>query len=494
MASVAVVGGGLAGLASAKAALEYGLTPTVFERAPRPGGLWRPDGGFVWPTLTTNISRFTCTFSDYSWPASTPDFPSAAAVANYLAGYSRDFGVEPYLRTGCEVVGLEQVGPGWRVFWADDGRQRNQWFDAVVVAAGFFAEPVVPRLPGAFRGPVLHSGDYRGPAQFAQFSAGRVVVAGTAFSGSEIAAELASAGVAVTAVTPRPFWLVPRLVPHPGTGHPVPLDLLARTRAVRAGEPEASPPEQNRRRNRFLADVGGNPGRLHSDFFLDPESTDPPHVVVSDGLAGAIQTGGVTLVRGRVTRLESSAVVLEDGRRIHADAIVWCTGFRPRLPFIPDHVWRVAEYDPADLLLPLLLADGVFPAGVGRMYFVGMYRGPSLGTVELQARWACAMIADDLPPPGAADVARGVAYARRVRRMRSRPQFPYDNGALADRIGRALGVLPSAEEHPGTHAWFWNTPVVPAHYRMIGAHSAPAVAARQIDEAAARLQAGTGHE
>jgi dimethylaniline monooxygenase (N-oxide forming) len=491
MVSVAVVGGGLAGLASAKAALEYGLTPTVFERAPQPGGLWRPGGGFVWPTLTTNVSRFTYAFSDYLWPAGSPDFPSASAVADYLTGYAREFGVEPHLRPGCEVVGLEPVGSGWQVAWEQGGRRWGQWFDAVVVAPGIFAEPVVPTLGGTFGGMVLHSGFYRRPAQF---SNRRVVVAGTAFSGSEIAVELASAGVAVTAVTPRPFWLVPRLVAHPDTGRCVPLDLVTRSRATRAGEPAAPPPEQNRRRNRFLAELGGNPGRFHSDFFLDPDSTDPPHVVVSDGFANAVQTGGVTLVRGRVARVEDSAVVLEDGCRIHTDAVVWCTGFRPRLPFLPDHVRQVTEYDPADLLQPLLLADGVFPVGVGRMYFVGMYRGPYLGTVELQARWASAVIAGDLPQPDAADVARGVAEARRIRKLRPRPQFPYDNVALSDRIGLALGVLPQAGGSPGTHDWFWNSPVVPAHYRMLGPHSAPAVAARQIEEAAARLRAGANHE
>lgn len=77
--------------------------------------------------------------------------------------------------------------------------------------------------------------------------------------------------------------------------------------------------------------------------------------------------------------------------------------------------------------------------------------------------------------------------------MRPRPQFPYDNVALADRIGRTLGVLPPpppADASPRTHDWFWNSPVVPAHYRMLGPHSAPAVAARQIRETAARLRAG----
>jgi dimethylaniline monooxygenase (N-oxide forming) len=498
MATVAVIGAGPAGLASAKAALEYGLTPTVFERAPQPGGLWRP-GGFVRPALATNVSRFTSTFSDHAWPAGTPDFPSAPAVADYLTGYAREFGIEPHLHLGCEVVGLEHEGPGWRVVWENNSRRPGdrfgdqrfeRRFDAVVVASGFFAEPVVPRLPGALDGLVLHSGDYRDAAQF---SGRRVVVVGAAFSGSEIAVELAEAGAAVTAVAPRPRWLLPRCVPSPVAGRPVPHDLFTRIRAARTDAADVEAPERNRRRNRFLDELGGNPGRLGDEFHLDPDSTVPPHVVISDGFTAAVEDGKVALLRGRVARLEHSSAVLGDGRRIPADALVWCTGYRPRLSFLPGWVQRATEYDPADMLQPLLLHDGVFPAEVERLCFVGMYRGPYLGTVELQARWACSVLAGDLPPPGADDVARGIADARRVRLQRPRPQFPYDDMALADRIGRALGVLHPPEAYPDPDGWYWSAPVIPAHYRMAGPRSAPVAAARQIREATARYRGESIH-
>jgi hypothetical protein len=47
-------------------------------------------------------------------------------------------------------------------------------------------------------------------------------------------------------------------------------------------------------------------------------------------------------------------------------------------------------------------------------------------------------------------------------------------------------VLPPAEDAAGTGEWFWNLPVVPAHYRMLGPNRSPEFAQSQIQEAARR--------
>ncbi|SQD97617.1 conserved hypothetical protein [Parafrankia sp. Ea1.12] len=487
MPSVAIVGAGLAGLATAKAAREYDLVPTVFESAPEAGGLWRPRTGSVWPELTTNISRFTCSLSDYPWPAGTPEFPRSAAVAEYLKSYARDFDADRAIRFGCRVTGVERVSGRWRVAFSEGGCARAEVFDALVVATGFFGRPVFPRVSGGFDGLSIHSGAYRGPAEF---RGRRVVVVGMAFSGAEIAAELARDGAAVTAVTPRPFWLVPRRIPL-GGGRRVPLDLYGNTRSARLGPPGAvapPPAERYRRRNQMLSAIGMNPGEIDEALRLDPDSTDPPHVVVSDTVGTEVVEGRLRVVAGRVRRLERSAVVLDDGRRVDADAVIWCTGYRPDLTFLPRTVSRAVEYDPTDIFQPVLLADAVFPQEIPGLSFVGMYRGPYFGVVELQARWVCAVMASAVPSPAPLERARGVGTARETRLARPRPQFPHNDLEQADRIGRILGVLPEPESARDEKNWFWDAPVIPAHYRMMGAHAAPTVARVLIEEARARCQ------
>ncbi|GLC41090.1 hypothetical protein PLESTM_001154700 [Pleodorina starrii] len=272
--SVAVIGGGLAGLSAAKAAVQAGLLPTIFDRRPSIGGMWGDAAGATYASLHTNVSRFTCSFSDFPWPPGSPDFPTAAQVGDYLSAYQRAF-LPPdkcRLRLGCEHAGdpprteqtrtEQQQQLPWVVEWHEaqpspgasaptHGSSHTQHFDFVVVASGFCAAPRIPSIPGldSFPGLLLHSAAYRGPhslrlAAAAAAGAGRrcrrVAVVGAGHSAADIAADIAAAGggtgagggtaaaaapepasdpdasvmpMEVIHVTPRPFWVLPRYLP-----------------------------------------------------------------------------------------------------------------------------------------------------------------------------------------------------------------------------------------------------------------------------------------
>jgi dimethylaniline monooxygenase (N-oxide forming) len=108
------------------------------------------------------------------------------------------------------------------------------------------------------------------------------------------------------------------------------------------------------------------------------------------------------------------------------------------------------------------------------MAFVGMYRGPYFGVMELQARWTCAVLSGQLAPPSLAAQRTGLAQARAVRTRLPRPQFPYaDYVGLADAIALELGVLPDLEE-------LWEDPVIPAQYRLCGPGARPELAWPEI--------------
>ncbi|GIM01998.1 hypothetical protein Vretimale_6699, partial [Volvox reticuliferus] len=110
--TVAIIGCGLSGLAAAKAAIQAGLFPTIFDRRRAAGGMWT-DGSATYDSLHTNVSRFTCSFSDFPWPASAPDFPSALEVGQYLSAYQRTFLTEENcrLQLGYEVLRVAPSSP-----------------------------------------------------------------------------------------------------------------------------------------------------------------------------------------------------------------------------------------------------------------------------------------------------------------------------------------------------------------------------------------------
>lgn len=80
---VAVVGAGVSGLCAVKHCLQQGLRVVALEKAGCAGGLWRP-GGAPWQSLRTNLSRYTCAFSDFDWPEDAPLFPTASELFDFI--------------------------------------------------------------------------------------------------------------------------------------------------------------------------------------------------------------------------------------------------------------------------------------------------------------------------------------------------------------------------------------------------------------------------
>src|SRR5262249_28724912 len=149
-----------------------------------------------------------------------------------------------------------------------------------------------------------------------------------------------------------------------GAHRPVPFDLYSKTRVARLPASGLPMSERYRSRNRLLSTLGRSPGLLDQALAPDADSTDPAHVVICDALAAGIEPENLRVVKGRAAQLDRSAVLLADGRSFPADVIVWGTGYRPELSFLSSQVRQCVEYDPADLLQPLILADSLFPAGV----------------------------------------------------------------------------------------------------------------------------------
>ncbi len=353
-------------------------------------------------------------------------------------------------------------------------------FDAVIVASGIFTAPLVPVLPGSFSGLSMHSSNYRGPDQF---RGRRVAVVGMAFSGAEIAAELASAGIPVTAVVSRPLWIVPRYRIH-ANGALLPWELVAYTRSGRHARSRLASAAANQLLNRCYHELGANPGLLDARLWLDPDSPDPPHVVISDQLPGLVRTGQLTVEPGRAVRLGDDYLRLDTGTDVPCDAIVWCTGYRPGLAALSGKELAALAFAPDDLLQPWLLHQCTFHPDLPGMAFVGLYRGPFFGVIELQARWACAVLSGQLPPPSPERLRAGLEQELAIRRQRPRPQFPHgDYVGLADSIAAELGVLPDVDA-------LWDEPVIPTHYRLRGPGSTPELARREIASLRRRMRSG----
>src|SRR5882757_5595906 len=145
---VAIIGAGVAGLATAKVLSQAGHEVQVFDRTPDVGGVWSRARRY--PGLTTQSPKAQYSLSDFPMPRDYPEWPTGAQVQAYLAAYASHFGLEAALRLSTEVTAAVPVpGSGWTVSAAGAaGQSTTGHVGALVVANGIFCEPAVPRYPG----------------------------------------------------------------------------------------------------------------------------------------------------------------------------------------------------------------------------------------------------------------------------------------------------------------------------------------------------------
>ncbi|WP_205696531.1 NAD(P)/FAD-dependent oxidoreductase [Conexibacter sp. SYSU D00693] len=420
---VAVVGAGAAGLAATKALRDAGLEVVCHERADRPGGLWARDATrttSAYRSLHLNTSRGRTEFADFPMPADWPHFPSAEAVAGYLADYAERFGLHESLRLGSTVTALDRddATRDW-LLTTDDGAAER--FDAVVVANGHNWDPrwPEPAPPGPFDGTQLHAHDYEDPEVFRDR---RVVVVGMGNSAMDIAvdASYVSAGPVLLSAR-RGVHIVPKtLLGRPADATGAAMTVLPwRVRQVVA--------------ETLLRIAVGPPQRYGlpapaSGLFQN-------HPTISDTILHRLTHGEVE-ARPGIARFEGDRVHFTDGRTDPADVVVWATGYQVTIPFLAQ---RWTGGDPERLLL----FKRVFHLDDPTLAFVGLMQstGAALPVVEAQAKLAAAGFTARYPlPPAAAqrrDAERALAAATR-RWGDRRPAMRIDFDAYVAELGREL--------------------------------------------------------
>jgi dimethylaniline monooxygenase (N-oxide forming) len=388
MVDVCVIGGGVSGIAAAKALREQNLSHHVFEKGSEPGGLWRyrNDNGLsgIYDSLRLNTSKTLTAFSDFPMPVEYPDYPDHRQFVRYLDSVIERFGLRPSFRFRTEVARIAPAEGGWRVELADGSASR---YDAVVVASGHHWKPRRPRFEGRFSGQILHSHEYRTPEGF---EGKRVLVVGIGNSGVDIACDVSKVAAATILSTRRGAHVLPKYL----LGRPT--DLWG------AGLVSYLPPRVQGWAVAALASLAR--GSLSSYGLPDPSHRiDQAHPTLSSDLLGLLQKGLIR-VRPDVQGLEETSVFFKDGTREPIDIIVTATGYEVSHPFLDG-----ADVEPDGLY------HQVVPPDRPGLYFIGLvqpFQGPVLGASEVQSRWVAGLIAGRWTLPHRAGIQAAVDRQR----------------------------------------------------------------------------------
>jgi len=194
--SVAIIGGGSAGIATCRFLKDAGHRIRLLDAGSTFGGIWapHPSNDVVYNNLTTNLPTVVMQSFDMDFSPKVPSYVSPSQLGEYLQSYAEFSGAEEHTELEATVTSVSRRPQGWKVSWEKGGQQHSEDFDCVAVANGHFNKPYMPKIPGQdewLSGDssrrLLHARDYREPTAFA---GANVLVVGGRSSGVDIAREL----------------------------------------------------------------------------------------------------------------------------------------------------------------------------------------------------------------------------------------------------------------------------------------------------------------
>jgi dimethylaniline monooxygenase (N-oxide forming) len=329
----------------------------------------------------------------------------------------------------------------------------TETFGAVVVCSGRDHYPQMPALPGSdtFAGQVLHSSRYNGPEAFA---GKRVVVAGVGSSGVDIATELSSVAQQVCLSTESSAWFIPRSILNRPYDHqltrlaqrlPYRLRLFLFQRLLLL---------EYRRMGVRLRQLRAQ-GLPLPRFDLWSARLTPCNDLLQRIQQGTIQ------VKPRIAQLKGHEVRFADGSVIEAEALVCCTGYTLRFPFLPEEFVEVKQ-NRVDLY------KHVFHPDLPTLAFVGLctVAGSHLPVAEMQGRWVARVLAGRLPLPSQEDMRAAIERYRAHPSSLSPVPMQVQLLEYVEDIAAMLGVRPRIFRHPSAAPRWFIGPFEASHYRL----------------------------
>ncbi|KAJ5729002.1 FAD-dependent pyridine nucleotide-disulfide oxidoreductase [Penicillium malachiteum] len=383
-------------------------------------------------------------------------------------------------------------------------------FDLLVVASGYFARPYIPKIPGLeqLAGRVFHSSELQKSKGILRdddklLATGNIAIIGGSMSGVEAVSAIALHQSShlhdentyqdkkehkVHHIHSRPFWTLPTYLPHETSTDQLsfmPLDLAMYDLSRRPPGPidyslGLVSEEKATKTNEYFASLLGPEyeklGHVHDPTAKEKTASWPPWVAIGNDYAEFVRSGAIQATMGRAvsvkyntqTELATITINTASGRKKflkNIAAVVMATGYTPfdALSFLPEDVLSTLEYSTEDPFLPLVLdKGGTIRSEIPDLGFVGLYRGPYWGVMEMQARflgneWA----GEDQETLGTEDQRAGVRLLRHSDSNTRRSQFPMgDYVGLMEAFARDLEIERTSLSNDGSRSG----PVIPARY------------------------------
>jgi thioredoxin reductase len=366
---VCIIGAGSSGIAAAKALKDRGIPFDCFEKSDRVGGNWvfgnKNGMSAAYRDLFINVSRERMQYADYPMPKTIPDFPHHTHIARYFEDYVDHFDLRECItfETGVQRAARRADGV-WEIA-LDSGETRP--YDALLVANGHHWDQrwPEPAFSGAedFAGVQMHAHTY---VDNSIFAAKDVVVLGMGNSAMDIAVESSYVARNTYLAARRGAWIIPKYI----FGRPV--DQLPNNPRV---------PFKLRQRliHQTIKAATGSPERF--GLPKPDHKFGEAHPTVSGRILDRIAHGTIQ-PKPNIAALQGEQVRFSDGSSVHADVVVYCTGYKITFPFFDDNFVSAPDNH-------IELFRRVFHPDIGGLYFIGLLQplGAIMPLAEAQSAW-----------------------------------------------------------------------------------------------------------
>ncbi len=339
-----IIGAGFSGLGVAAALQRQRIDFDLVDAADAIGGNWYHG---VYETVHIISSRKTTEYSDFPMPAHWPDFPSASQMLRYLHAYAEHWKLHAHLELDTRVVTVEPATGAeghWLVTFERSGEREQRVYGGVIVCNGHHWARRWPRYPGELTAELIHSKDYKQPAQLV---GKRVLVIGGGNSACDIAVEAARFASASHISLRRGYWFLPKTM----LGLPT----------VELMRPWMPVPMQRALLKTMLKLVIGDYRR----YGLPTPDHRPfdKHPTINSQLLYYLRHGRIT-PHPDVAAWHGREVEFTDGSREGFDLVVCATGYQLSFPFLAPGLVEIVDG------LPRLIA-GVLPTTHKNLYVFG---------------------------------------------------------------------------------------------------------------------------
>ncbi len=339
---VVIVGGGQGGIALGARLRQLGVPAIIIEKNERPGDSWRKR----YKSLCLHDPVWYDHLPYIPFPENWPVFAPKDKIGDWLEMYTKVMELNYWSSTTCKSAKYDEKTQEWTIIVDRGGKEIVLKPKQLVLATGMSGKANIPKFKGQdiFKGEQQHSSQHPGPDAY---KGKKVVVVGSNNSAHDICAALWEAGADVTMLQRSPTHIV-----KSDSLMEIGLGDLYSERAVASGMTtrkadlifaslpyrimhEFQIPVYNAIREKdadfykrlekagFMLDFGDDDSGLFMKYLRRGSG-----YYIDVGACDLVADGKIKLVSGvNVRELKEHSILLEDGRELEVDLIVYATGY-----------------------------------------------------------------------------------------------------------------------------------------------------------------------